>query len=128
MAVPTPAGWGVRGARRTVSSREGTMASPATSAGRFFEDFRAAPDRETFLKRLFDPADPRTETEWLDFKGCQWTDPKRGLVYIDDSDVRRPWGKALSAFANTGGGVLVFGIDARKDPATGIDAATGFAL
>src|SRR5437588_621036 len=102
------------------------MASPTSSAGRFFEDFRSAPDRGALLHRLFDPADPQAETEWLDFKGARWNDPKRGTVLLSDGQAKEIWGQALSAFANTQGGVLVFGIDARKN-ANDVDAAVGFA-
>jgi hypothetical protein len=56
------------------------------------------------------------ENEWRDFKG----QPR------NDKDVKEIWSEALGAFANTGGGVIVWGIDCRKQD--GIDAACGFRL
>jgi hypothetical protein len=106
------------------------MASVATAAGQFFEEFKAndIPGREAFLRKLFDAADPRFETESLDFKGCQWIDASTGNVeYLAPNKVKELWSKALSAFANTGGGVLVWGIEARNDQATKVDAASDFA-
>ncbi len=104
------------------------MADRTTLAGQFFEGFRAldSQGREAFLKNLFNPADPQFETDWLDFKAGQWQDRKRGVMYLDDESAKCLWGKALSGFANTGGGVLVWGIDARKK--NDVDAATGFAM
>lgn len=56
------------------------------------------------------------EEDWLDCKGCE---------RIDDTAVKKTWSESLSAFANTQGGVLIWGLDARKDPETGIDRVTG---
>lgn len=53
------------------------------------------------------------ETEWLDFKSGEYL-----------KDVPETWSEAISSFANNQGGVLIWGIDARKDKATGIDAAS----
>lgn len=53
----------------------------------------------------------KPETDWLDFKGCQ--DKRRESADISDKDIKKIWSKALSGFANSGGGVLVWGVDAR---------------
>jgi hypothetical protein len=53
------------------------------------------------------------ETEWLDFKSGEHL-----------KDTAETWSEAISSFANNQGGVLIWGIDARKDKATGIDAAS----
>src|SRR5207249_4530132 len=53
------------------------------------------------------------ETEWRDFKSGE---------YLKDD--KETWSEAVCGFANNQGGVLVWGIDARKDKATGIDAAS----
>jgi hypothetical protein len=53
------------------------------------------------------------ETEWLDFKSGK----------AKEADIPRIWSKALGGFANNQGGVLVWGVDARKDSKTGIDTA-----
>jgi len=72
-----------------------------------------------FLKGLVSSTPPTFETDWLDFKG--------GAKLTDDN-TKRIWSKALSGFANTEGGVLVWGIDARKDATTGIDCAAALSL
>lgn len=54
-----------------------------------------------------------SETEWLDFK----TQAKH------PNDDKSTWSEAISGFANNQGGVLIWGVDARKDSASGIDAA-----
>ncbi len=53
------------------------------------------------------------ETEWLDFKSGEHL-----------KDTAETWSEAISSFANNQGGVLIWGVDARKDKATGIDAAS----
>ncbi len=72
-----------------------------------------------FLKSLIGADPPFFETDWLDFKGAQ---------DLKDNDVKKIWSEALSGFANTEGGVIVWGIDARKDEKTKIDCASGFSL
>jgi hypothetical protein len=83
----------------------------------FFEKFRAQPDRAAFLAGLINSASPTFETEWLDFKGAD---------RISDDNVREIWSRVVSGFSNTGGGVVVWGIDARK--IGGVDAASNLAL
>jgi len=73
----------------------------------------------TFLKGLINSDPPTFETDWLDFKGAE---------QLQDKDVKRIWSEALSGFANTEGGVLVWGIDARKNLVTKIDCASGLSL
>jgi len=83
----------------------------------FFEQVKT--DGLPFLKTLIN-SDPLTfETDWLDFKGGE---------RLDDQHVKRIWSEALSGFANTEGGVLVWGIDARTDPVTGVDCASRLSL
>jgi hypothetical protein len=64
-----------------------------------------------FIRGFVSSTPPTREEEWLDFK-----------LFVNDNDVKETWSTVLSGFANTGGGVLVWGIDARKGP-DGIDAA-----
>jgi hypothetical protein len=59
---------------------------------------------------------PTVETDWLDFKQQPSTDLKH-------TKWREMWVEALAGFANNQGGVIIWGIDARKDPATNVDAA-----
>ena len=73
-----------------------------------------------FLQGMVNSAPPTFEEEWLDFKGADPMPP--------DSDIKKLWSKALSGFANTEGGVLIWGIDARKDPTTGVDCASALSL
>lgn len=53
------------------------------------------------------------ETEWLDFKSGEHL-----------QDAKETWSEAIAGFGNNQGGVLIWGVDARKDKATGIDAAS----
>lgn len=76
-------------------------------------------DGITFVKGLIGSDPPSFETDWLDFKGGE---------QLKDKDVKKIWSEALTGFANTEGGVLVWGIDARPDPITKIDCASGLSL
>jgi predicted HTH transcriptional regulator len=58
------------------------------------------------------------ETVQLDFKTK--ANAKSGELSKNDRAVLGP---ALSALANSAGGLLIWGIEARKDPVDGIDAA-----
>ena len=91
----------------------------SSSAFEFFRKVRESAKPYDFLSALADPTSPTFESEWLDFKGAD---------RVGDDDLKRIWSKALSGFANTGGGVIVFGIDARKDAQTQIDCAGALAL
>ncbi len=53
----------------------------------------------------------QNETEWLDFK----------QVSSSHSDNKGNWSEAIAGFANNQGGVVVWGVDCRKDPQTQID-------
>lgn len=85
---------------------------------------------ETHLRALYDQllaegeaaidrliGERKQETVELDFKRKR--DPSHGR--FDDED-KRVYGKALSAFANSGGGLLIWGVNARKGD-DGIDCA-----
>jgi hypothetical protein len=83
-------------------------------AQEFFNQIKTAqPSAVSFLKGLICSNPPTFEGEWLDFKG----NPQ------NDDDLKSHWSKSLSAFSNTEGGVLIWGIDARQDPVTKVDAA-----
>src|SRR5258706_3165553 len=90
-----------------------------SNAAEFYNQITSSADPLAFLRSLYDPSNPTVETEWLDFKGAE---------KIPDHDLRKEWSTALSGFANTEGGVVIWGIDARKDKTTGIDAASGPSL
>jgi Putative DNA-binding domain len=73
-------------------------------------------DTVALLNGMVNATPPAVEDEYLDFKGA--TDPKTGR----EIDPKKTWSEALAGFATTGGGVLIWGIDARKD-ASGVDHA-----
>ncbi|MCE9552879.1 MAG: ATP-binding protein [Planctomycetes bacterium] len=83
-----------------------------TAALELFEEIMASP--LDVLSRMV--ATNQAETEYLEFKGG-------GIAKAIDQ-AKGPFSEVLSAFANTSGGVLVFGIDARRDPKTIIDGAS----
>lgn len=83
------------------------MASTST-AFQFFE--RMVTGGAAAIESLVD--DRQHETEWLDFKSGEHL-----------GDIKATWSEAVCGFANNQGGVLIVGIDARKD--SGIDAACG---
>lgn len=89
-----------------------------SSAKARFERIRAEPDPFSYLAGLVNPSDPVSEEEWLDFKGK----PR------DDHDAKKIWSKALAGYANITDGLLIWGIDARKDEATGRDVAVALRL
>lgn len=72
-----------------------------------------------FLNSMVNSTPPTFEEEWLDFKGAAAIPPDK---------IKEIWSKALAGFANTEGGVLIWGIDARKDPTTGVDHASAPSL
>ncbi len=92
------------------------MTSPAQE---FFEKITTS-DPLARLMALIDTNNPTFETDWLDFK-AEHHDPKQR-----DKSNRACWSECLSAFANTGGGVLIWGIDARRAKVEGreLDCAT----
>src|SRR5689334_22596560 len=87
-----------------------------TAAQECFDHIVGQADPFAYLNSLVKvPPDPPTfEEEWLDFKGH----PK------DKENTLQIWRKAISGYANTGGGVLVWGLDARKG-LDGIDCVIG---
>jgi hypothetical protein len=94
------------------------MAGKISSAEQFFADLMASSDKAALLTALVTDPPSAFETDWLDFK--------EGKQLID-GDAKRLWSKALSGFANVGGGILIWGIEAKKN-ADGIDAASALSL
>lgn len=65
-------------------------------------------------------AKPRVaEEEWLDFKG---------VARLPEKAIAEIWSQSLAAFATTQGGVLIWGVDCRKDSVTKIDCVTALSL
>jgi Putative DNA-binding domain len=94
------------------------MANPSL-AQYFFDEIKNAADPFCFLSSLVNSTPPIFEEEWREFKRAD---------DIKSDDVQRNWSKALSAFANTGGGVLIWGIEAKRNPGSERDCASGLAL
>jgi hypothetical protein len=87
----------------------------SSNAEALFAEICAATDPFSYLVAMTNSSPPTFETEWLDFKGK--TAPQ---------DVLKTWSEAVSGFANTEGGVLIWGIDCRD--VDGVDAACGLSL
>jgi hypothetical protein len=86
-----------------------------SSARAFFDSFLLQPDRFGYLAGLVTSPPSVFETEWLEFKGRP-----------QPHDVLKIWSAAVSGFANTEGGVIIWGIDCRRTE--GVDAASALAL
>jgi hypothetical protein len=76
----------------------------------FFEEIKSPEKGAKFLRELVGTETPMFESEFLDFKGGQNID-------IGGDDLLKLWAKNLSCFANSDGGVLIFGIDAPQGAA-----------
>ncbi len=59
------------------------------------------------------------EEDWFECKGFE---------KIPDDDIKAIWSKNIAAFANTGGGILIWGLNARKDSKTKVDCVIGSSL
>jgi predicted HTH transcriptional regulator len=82
------------------------MSSSPSNAEQFFKDIQNRGN--DFIDEVI--SQRMNECEWLDFK-------RKG----DEASNQRNFSKALSAFSNSGGGVVLWGIDARESK--GIDGA-----
>jgi hypothetical protein len=82
----------------------------ASQAEEFYRQIEAAPKAADFLENLV--TIHQAENEFLDFKN--------GKIQGSESSLRKTWSQSLSAYGNTGGGVLVFGIDARQAEIDGV--------
>jgi hypothetical protein len=91
------------------------MPPAITSSRQFFDSIRNAPDPVKSIEALCNAADPTYENDWIEFK----QDPG-----IAGDSLKGIWLEALSGFANSGGGVIVWGVVAKKDPATNTDFAS----
>ena len=83
-----------------------------SSHARYLFDRFTGPDGIAHIRALVGQTPRVTEDNWLEFKSGK----------VRDEDIRPLWSKALGSFANSGGGVLVWGIRADRDGASGIDA------
>jgi hypothetical protein len=81
-----------------------------------------APDPVSEIVGLVNPDSPTSEDDWLDCKRepDDIRDPKRR-----ENKIKEMWLQALCGFANNEGGLLIWGLDARKDPKTNVDQVVG---
>jgi len=86
-------------------------------AQNYFEKF-TGPDAATVLSGIIHTNPKTFEDNWLDFKSG-FTKPE---------DLESIWSKVLGAMANAGGGVVVWGIGARKHGKPPVDAAHSLEL
>lgn len=93
----------------------------ASQAREFFDRILHHVDRHAYIASWVGASPSVEETEWFDCKGCSGKDGRQ----ITDDEIRKLWSKALSGFANTAGGVLLWGLDARRDRDTGMDFVCG---
>jgi len=103
-----------------MSSFQSTTAnsSSLTRAEIFFDSIVAADDAFAHISGFVNSSPPTYETEWLDFKGGGASNEKAA---------HKIWSESLSAFANTEGGVLLWGLDCRRDD-SGVDQVVGISL
>ncbi len=91
------------------------MTTTPSNARALYEQIIAAPDRGlSFLQTLV--TTEAEENEWMEFKGAHQLDTK-------EDNVKEIWSKALGAFANSSGGLLIWGINAPQKVANGISLA-----
>jgi hypothetical protein len=76
------------------------------------------PDSASFLRSMVNSSPPTMESEYLDFKVGR----DHNGQPISDRDAKQTWCEALAGFATTSGGVLIWGIDARRTPGSTVDA------
>jgi hypothetical protein len=84
-----------------------------------FDEIFQSSDAVAYIRAMVDRQEP--ENDILEFKGMD-------KLELNDQAVKEYWSKALSGFTNTSGGVIIWGVDARKDPKTKIDGASALAL
>jgi hypothetical protein len=102
---------------QVIDCRRPIMSRPSIARD-FYDSIRAAEDPFALFQTWINASPPVTETEWREFKSGPMLDDKRKEI----------WSKALAGFANTQGGVLVWGIECKKIGAPAVDQVSGFSL
>jgi hypothetical protein len=83
------------------------MINEVSRAHSFFTSL-PSDDQEAFLKlSSLVTNKSQDESEWLDYKSGKSED--------NENDWSKSWGKALSGFANSGGGIVIWGIETKKE-------------
>jgi hypothetical protein len=85
----------------------------------FFNEITVQDNPFKYLLSLPESPEPRMENEWFDCKGAE---------QISGDDAIKLFRKAVSGFANVGGGVLILGLDARKTKEDPVDRIRGVSL
>jgi hypothetical protein len=86
-----------------------------SQAEMLFESIFAANDPGAIIRSWSHASPPTFEEEWLDFK-VGTAGPPASPRPLEEKFIKETWSKTLSGFGNTGGGVLVWGVDCRKMP------------
>ena len=89
------------------------MNESPSQAGHLFEKY-SGDGALNFLLSLPGLPEKTFENDWLDFKTGK----------VQDDDIKRIWSKIVGAFANNEGGVIVWGLESKKDKISGIDAVS----
>jgi hypothetical protein len=104
------------------------MALSVSNASVFFEKIIGlGNDAFRFLSELAEKSEKTEENEWREFKagGFIGVVPTSGAsgkkAFNPDQKVKAIWSESLGAFANSGGGVLIWGIKAPNRVAEGVD-------
>jgi Schlafen, AlbA_2 len=79
--------------------KEAKLVTKQSRASQFFDQISSSADPSKYLQELVH--NRKTENDFLEFKGAS---------RVTDVQVRGFWSEALSGFANTEGGVLIWGI------------------
>lgn len=98
------------------------------AAKEFFQQIINCPEGSfNFLERLADPALKTEENEWMDFKGAAeitahyhpGVPSHKPVEKENEKNILSIWSENLGAFSNSGGGLLIWGINAKNKFATG---------
>lgn len=90
-----------------------------SNARAFFEKIISDSNPYQLICNLVSTSPSTSETEWLEFKSGDG---------LDETFIKKTWSKCLSAFANTSGGVLIFGLKCSKNSITSLDEVYDLAL
>ena len=94
--------------------------SKTSNAKVFFDNINNMEENEAYeyLKSLINN-NKFYENDWIDFKSAE---------NLSIKNMKKIWSKAISGYSNSCDGIIVWGIDARKDEETGIDYASALSL
>lgn len=82
------------------------------------------------LQEYINSNTPTFETDYLDFKSAHHLTGKEKKE-DSENNIKKIWSESLSGFANSGGGVIVWGVDAKqkeRDDGQKVDCANGLSL